>query len=138
MPTSDRVAISVATAKMPVRAEREHGRQVYDHRLRDLVRQTGDIGIATDLGVPRSTAAGWLCGDSRPVVSMEVLDMAETDLRAEVAKLRRRVRVLSAVVGRLVALLRGSDRGSVRVDVGDRATRARLLRAADRARKILA
>ncbi len=122
---------------MSAMAERDSRKQVYDHRLRKLVHQTGDIGIATDLGVPRSTAAGWLRGDSRPVVSMEVLDMAEADLRAEVAKLRRRVRVLSAVVGLLVALLRRSDRGPVRVDVGDRATRARLLRAADRARKVL-
>jgi hypothetical protein len=28
----------------------------YDHRLRDLVQRTGDLTIATDLGVPRSTA----------------------------------------------------------------------------------
>jgi hypothetical protein len=32
----------------------------YDHRLRDLVQRTGDLTIATDLGVPRSTARGWL------------------------------------------------------------------------------
>jgi hypothetical protein len=31
----------------------------YDHRLRDLVQRTGDLTIATDLGVPRSTARGW-------------------------------------------------------------------------------
>ena len=30
--------------------------QRYDHRLRDLVQRTGDLTIATDLGVPRSTA----------------------------------------------------------------------------------
>src|SRR5262245_3165799 len=30
--------------------------QRYDHRLRDLVKRTGDLTIATDLGVPRSTA----------------------------------------------------------------------------------
>jgi len=34
--------------------------QRYDHRLRHLVHRTGDVTIATDLGVPRSTArAGW-------------------------------------------------------------------------------
>jgi hypothetical protein len=32
--------------------------QRYDHRLRDLVHSTGDVTIATDLGVPRSTARG--------------------------------------------------------------------------------
>ncbi len=32
----------------------------HDHRLIQLVRDTGDSSIATGLGVPRSTAAGWL------------------------------------------------------------------------------
>ena len=34
--------------------------QRYDHRLRDLVHYTGDVTLATDHGVPRSTARGWL------------------------------------------------------------------------------
>jgi len=54
-------------------ASRPHRR--YDRRLRDLVRRTGDLTIATDLGVPRSTARVWLaaastvvdqCGRSEP------------------------------------------------------------------------
>ena len=32
----------------------------YDHRLRELVQRAGDLTIATDLGVPPSTARGWL------------------------------------------------------------------------------
>jgi hypothetical protein len=36
--------------------------QRYDHRRQDLVRRTGDLTIATDLGVPRATARGWLGG----------------------------------------------------------------------------
>jgi transposase len=32
----------------------------YDHRLRELVHHTEDVTIATDLGVARSTARGWL------------------------------------------------------------------------------
>ena len=32
----------------------------YDHRFRELVQRTGDLTIATDRGVPRSTARGWL------------------------------------------------------------------------------
>jgi hypothetical protein len=39
--------------------------QRYDHRLRHLVQRTGDVTVATDLGVPRSTAPGWL-GAVRP------------------------------------------------------------------------
>jgi hypothetical protein len=30
--------------------------QRYDHRLRHLVQRTGDVTVATDFGVPRSTA----------------------------------------------------------------------------------
>ena len=40
--------VRVTTASRP--------QQRYDHRLRDLVRRTGDVTLATDLGVPRSTA----------------------------------------------------------------------------------
>jgi hypothetical protein len=118
-------------------AQREVRQQVYDHRLRDLVRQTGDIGIATAAGVPRSTAAGWLRRDLQSVVTVAVLDMSESDLRAEVVKLRRRVRTLSAVLGLLVAVLRVSDRRAPRIDLSDRATRATLLCAAKRARRVL-
>jgi hypothetical protein len=34
--------------------------QRYDHRLRNLAQLTGDVTVATALGVPRSTARGWL------------------------------------------------------------------------------
>jgi hypothetical protein len=44
--------------------------QRYDHRLRDLVRRTGDLTIATDLGVPRSTVRGWLGATPRAVVTL--------------------------------------------------------------------
>jgi hypothetical protein len=32
----------------------------YDHRLKELVRTTGNIDIALESGFPRSTACGWL------------------------------------------------------------------------------
>ena len=49
--------------------------QRYDHRLRDLIRGTGDVTIATDLGVPRSTARGWLGKAPKVVVSLDVTDL---------------------------------------------------------------
>src|SRR5438132_2794995 len=42
---------------MPTTARPQHR---YDHRFRNLVQRTGNVTIATDLGVPRSTARGWL------------------------------------------------------------------------------
>jgi hypothetical protein len=62
--------------------------QRYDHRLRDLVQRTGDLTLATDLGVPRSTARGWLRATPTIVVSLEVADLTEPELRQEILKLR--------------------------------------------------
>ena len=70
----------------------------YDHRLRDLVQRPGDLTIATDLGVPRSTARGWLGAAPRVVVSLEVADLTEPELRQEILKLRRRVPEPSTLV----------------------------------------
>jgi putative transposase len=66
--------------------------QRYDHRLRNLVQRTGDVTVATDLGVPRSTARGWLGETPRVVVCLDVTEVTESELRQEVLKLRRRVR----------------------------------------------
>ena len=65
--------------------------QRYDHRLRDLVQHTGDVTIATDLGVPRSTARGWLGKAPKLVVSLDVTDLSASELHQEVLELRRRV-----------------------------------------------
>src|SRR3979490_1904554 len=82
--------------------------QRYDHRLRDLVQRTGDVTIATDLGVPRSTARGWLGGAPTVVVCLDVVDLTEPELRQEILKLRRRVQKLSALLRLALALLRTS------------------------------
>lgn len=118
-------------------AQRERRQRIYDHRLRELVRRTGDVRFATDLGVPRSTAMGWVGGQVQPVVSLEVLDMAAVDLQLEVVKLRRRVRTLSTVVRLLMTLLRGSGFQLERSHVSNAATRTVLLRAVERAEAAL-
>jgi hypothetical protein len=56
--------------------------------------------------VPRSTAAGWLRAAHRDVITLDVFDLRETQLQAEILKLRRRVRVLGAVIRLVLALLR--------------------------------
>ena len=80
----------------------------YDHRLRELVYHTGDLSIATDIGVPRSTAAGWIRNELIEVVTLDVLNNDQIELQAELLQLRRRVRILGIVVGLLLALLRVS------------------------------
>jgi hypothetical protein len=70
--------------------------QRYDHRFRHLVRRTGDVTVATDLGVPRSMARGWLGAAPTVVVCLDGADLTEPELRQEVLKLSRRVQKLTA------------------------------------------
>jgi hypothetical protein len=58
-----------------------HPQQSYDHRLRDLVQGTRDVTIATDVGVPRSTARGWLGKAPKVVVSVGVTDLRASELQ---------------------------------------------------------
>ena len=80
--------------------------QRHDHRLRNLVQCTGDVTVATDLGVPRSTARGWLGATPTVVVCLDVAELTEPELRQEVLKLRRRVRKLTALLRLALVLLR--------------------------------
>ena len=82
--------------------------QRYDHRLRDLVQRTRDLSIATDLGIPRSTARAWLGAAPSVVVTLDVADLTEPELRAEIVRLRRRVDKLAALLRLALALLRAS------------------------------
>ena len=82
--------------------------QHYDHRLRDLVHNTGDLTIATDLGVPRSTARGWLRKAPAVVVSLEGTNLRTSELQREIDALLRRVRKLRALLRLALALLRSS------------------------------
>jgi putative transposase len=109
-------------------------RRTYDHRLRDLVRDSDDVTIATRLGVPRSTATGWLRRTAGNVVTAEPLSIRERQLQAEVVRLRRAVQAFRAVVRLLVALLRvlGVDLDWRRLPDGE--AKSALLRAIDRAK----
>lgn len=109
----------------------------YDHRLRDLVRSTGDIKHATRLGVPGSTARGWLRSKSSAVVTCDVVSMDAKDLQREVARLRKRVAALAALLRVVLAMLRvsGVSLESMRLPQGEQ--KRRLLRAVERSSRIL-
>ncbi len=81
-------------------------RQRYDHRLRDLVRSAGDISLATRLGIPRSTAYGWLSTNQAEVVTVEVANMDLILLQREVLVLRKRIEWLVALLRLMVVLLK--------------------------------
>src|SRR5206468_12050272 len=111
--------------------------QRYDHRLRNLVQHTGNMTIATDLGVPRSTARGWLGAARTVVVCLDVADLSEPELRQEVLKLRRRVRNLTALLRLVLALLRTSGFRLTGTRLPEGRAKMRILRAVDRAREYL-
>jgi putative transposase len=120
---------------MITRMTTRSGRQrSYDHRLRDLVQRTGDLTIATDLGVPRSTARGWLGAAPRVVVSLEMAELTEPELRQEILKLRRRVEKLAALLRLAMALLRASGFSLSTERLPEGEAKLRILSAIDHAR----
>src|SRR5713101_7494891 len=111
--------------------------QRYDHRLRNLVQRTGDVTVATDLGVPCSTARGWRRAAPTVVVSLDVADLTEPELRQEVLKLRRRVQKLAALLRLALALLRTSGFSLTGERLPDGRAKMRILGAVERARVYL-
>jgi putative transposase len=111
--------------------------QRYDHRLRELVRGTGDVTIATDLGVPRSTARGWLRKAPTVVVSVDVSNLSTSELQQEILELRRRVRKLTALLRLALALFRSSGFTLTHERLPDGPAKIRILRAVDRAREFV-
>ena len=110
---------------------------LYDHRLRDLVHRTGDVTIATDLGVPRSTARGWLRMEPEVVVGLDATHLSEVELQQEILKLRRRVQKLGALLRLALALLQASGFTLSRERLPDGRAKMRILRAGDRARECI-
>jgi len=109
----------------------------YDHRLIRLVQQTGDTTIATRIGVPRSTVAGWLRRPGPDVVTTTVLNESADELRVRVARLERRVRRLAAMLRVVFALVRILQPDLTRLRIPAGAEKHRLLRAIERSRRVL-
>jgi len=95
------------------------------------------VTVATDLGVPRSTARGWLGAAPTIVVGLDVADLTEPELRQEVLKLRRRVHKLTAPLRLAPALLRTSGFRLTGERLPNGRAKTRILRAMDRAREYL-
>src|SRR6202022_1502509 len=106
--------------------------QRYDHGLRNLVQRAEDVTVATDLGVPRSTARGWLGAAPTVVVCLDVADLTAPELRQEVLKLRRRVQKLTALLRLVLAVLQTSGVRLTEERLPDGRDKMRILRAVDR------
>jgi hypothetical protein len=108
--------------------------QRHDHRLRELVQCTGNLTIATDRGVPRSTARGWLRTAPTVVVGLDVTNLNELELQHEVVKLRRRLQKLAALLRLALILLRVSGFTLSGERLPDGQDKQRILWAVDQAR----
>src|SRR5262245_19378856 len=106
----------------------------YDRRLRDVVQRTGDVTIATNLGIPRSTARGWLRKAPTVVVSLDAANLNAAELQREVTALRLGVKKLRALLRLALALLRTSGFTLTHDRLPDGRAKIRILRAVERAR----
>ncbi len=111
--------------------------RIYDHRLRNLVFSTGNIQLALDRGVPRSTAHGWVQTAPREVVSVDGLEHSVEELRNELFSLREKNAKLRALLRLFVALLRVSGFSLSRSRLPEGSGKRALLRAVACARHTL-
>ena len=86
--------------------------------------------------IPRS-ARGWLGAAPRVVVSLEVADLTEPELRQEILKLRRRVEKLAALLRLALALIHTSGFSLSRERLPEGEAKQRILTAVDRAREFI-
>ena len=111
--------------------------QRYDHRLRDFVRSSGNIKHAIQLGVPRSTARGWLTSDPVAIVSVDVFDMDILSLQEEVLALRKRIKWVVALFRLVVVVMKASDFSLDNSRLPDGSSKEMLLRAIELSRSVL-
>ena len=111
--------------------------RTYDHRLRDLIRSTGDIQQATGRGIPRSTARGWLTSSRAEVVTVDGVDRDIVKLQKDLLALRRRLARLIALLRLVILLWKFSGFSLTNLRIPDRARKLRLLRAIDRSQSTL-
>jgi hypothetical protein len=109
----------------------------YDHRFRHLIRETKDVRIAIQNGVPRSTARDWSRSTTAHVVTLDVVERSALALEREVIALRDRNARLTAVLRLLVVLVKVLGITLRRRRVADSAGKNRLLHAVERSRAAL-
>ena len=117
--------------------EAQRSRRRYDHRLRDLIHETGDVDLALRNGVPRSTARDWACAPTAKVVSLDVVSMSDVELRREVVELRRRNETVLAVLRLVVVLVKVCEVSLFRRRVPSGKKKRLLIRAVERSKDAL-
>ena len=112
-------------------------RQAYDHRVRDAIVESGDIGLLPQLRIPDSTRRSWLRRGSRTVVAASRVGHDHVELQNRIAKLERQAATLRAVLRLLVALVRTAGISLANIRVSSAVAKSRVLRAIDAAEPII-
>ncbi len=112
-------------------------RRRYDHRFREIVRETGDVELAVRKGVPRSTARDWSRLASPKVITLDVASMSDDELRREVIELRELNARLLAVLRLVVVLLKVCEVSLRHRRVPDGDKKRLLIRAVDHSKCVL-
>ena len=107
----------------------------YDHRFREFVRETRDIDLAVQHGVPRSTVYGWLNKSPDDVITLDALDLDAIQLQHEVVALRRRNAKLIALLRLIVTVLKVTGFSLSRVRIPEESAKWQLLRAIEQSRE---
>ncbi len=106
----------------------------YDHRLKEFVQSTGNIDLAVQSGVPRSTAYGWISGTQTKVISLDVHDQDVDDLRRELVELRQKTARLVVLLRLVVTVVKVTGFSLSYVRIPDERDKLRLLRAIEQTR----
>ena len=114
-----------------------HSQRTYDYRIQEAICESGDRDLFPELNIPHSTIRSWLHRGTADVVYRDIANDDRFELVAEIERLRRRMALLRATIGLLIAMLRASkiQLDYERLPSGD--TKRILLRSIDRARKVL-
>ncbi len=81
-------------------------RKQYDHRIRQAIVETGDPDLFPKLAIPDSTRRSRVTRGVAEVVTLDARDTEIVELHVTVARLEKKVAILTAVVGLLAALVR--------------------------------
>jgi transposase InsO family protein len=112
-------------------------RRTYDHRIKQAILESGDRALFPELKIPQSTVRSWIHRGVSDAVTSELVGCDRSSLISEIHALRQRTALLAGVVGLLATTLRVSKSHLGYERHADAASKAMLLRAVDRASKVL-
>src|SRR5512145_950326 len=110
-------------------------RRTYDHRVKSQVIAARNPDLFPELEIPRSTALSWIRRGLGNVVSIDEVGQTDAHFRERMAKLERRVSMLTAILRLVLALLHLSGFKLDHDRVPDAEGKQRILGAIERARQ---